>query len=232
MDALTQFKHSIKMAEELMKIERSSYKNPPRLSEQNAVMGLRGGIAILSVAAFENYLKNLIEEQISQLSFANLDFNKLPDNIKVNSIFNKLESALSGPKFQDPTPKVDRIPDIMNACTKVIANLIDPIVFCDVSSNPNSKNVKVLFKNIELRNIFTVIKPTFDKKWKQPTANMFIESKLDEIVNRRHIVAHTADALNITRSDLNEGIKFLKIISESLNVEIKKHMKSLVASCK
>ncbi len=59
LNALDQFKESLQMAEELMKLERQNYKNSPRTVEQNVVEGLRGGAIVLMVAAWESFLKQL-----------------------------------------------------------------------------------------------------------------------------------------------------------------------------
>lgn len=59
---------SLKLAESLVSINKEKYNNPPKHSEQKSVQGLRGGAAILMVAAFENYLKELSEEYISNLT--------------------------------------------------------------------------------------------------------------------------------------------------------------------
>lgn len=67
LNALEQFKESLQMAEELMKLEKANYKNPPRMEEQNVVEGLRGGAIVLMVAAWESFVKQLIEEELSPL---------------------------------------------------------------------------------------------------------------------------------------------------------------------
>jgi len=231
--ALTQFKKTLEIAEELLLLEQRYFHNPPRSTEQKAVQGLRGGVAVFVVAAFENYLKNLMEEHLSELSFKHksLSLNKLPDHLQVNRVYRLLDHAMKGPAFQTAPPKTQRIQDIERACKIIISGDIDPIVFCDVSSNPNSKNVKSLFSNVAINDIFITIKSKFDRKWRSPTAQTFIEDKLDEIVNRRHLVAHTADALAITRSDLKASIRFLKILATLLDSEMRDHTAKLIKQC-
>lgn len=231
--ALEQFKQTLGIAEELLSIERKHHNNPPRLAEQKAVQGLRGGVAVLSVAAFESFLKELMEEQLGELvtHHHSLSFEKLPDALRVNSVYKALDRAMKGPPFQTAPPKDQRIPDIERACLNVISRTVDPRVFCEVSSNPNSKNVKALFRDVAIPDIFTQIKSRFDHRWGKPTAQTFIEDKLNEVVNRRHIVAHTADALQITRSDLKESLRFLKILAGLLELELKNHTKNLIKTC-
>ncbi len=60
----------------------------------------------------------------------------------------------------------------------------------------------------------------------KPEAQSFVEDKLQEIVNRRHVVAHTADALKITRGNLKESLRFLEILAEVLDAELDNHIKT------
>jgi len=228
--ALQQFKDSIEMATSLLSIERAYFHNPPNLSEQKAVQGLRGGATVLCVAAFENFLRQLIEEQLGEIK-PKIELKKLPEKIFTNNVYKGLESAMKSPLYHPPISRKDRIPNIEKTCKDIIAGIIDPLVFCDVGSNPNSKNVKSLFGDIDLDNIFDRIKPKFDKNWKSPTSATFIPDKLDEIVNRRHVVAHKANALNITRTELKQATKFLTILATLLDSEIRAHIKYLFKTC-
>lgn len=233
--AYEQFKESLDMARVLMQIERQNYQNPPRLDEQKAVKGLRSSIAILIVAAFESYLREVIEEQLSYLSLQrhtpSFAIDKLPNKMRVSHVYKSLDRAMRGPPYQDPPPKVDRLPDIDKACKMIIYGDIDPKVFSDLGGNPNPKNVKAMFSSIALTDIMTRIKPRFDRNWGRPTSQAFIEDKLLEIVNRRHVVAHTTDALKISRRDLKESIKFLRILVLLLDAELAKHVKELTKMC-
>ena len=230
--AYNQFCESLEMAKELLKIE-NSYKNPPRLHEQKAVQGLRGSVAVLVVAAFESYLRQMIEERLAELSAKHhhLHLERLPDNMRVTHVYNSLERAMKGPLYQDPPPKIQRLVDIDRICRVLISGDISASVFADTGGNPSSKNLKSLFKSLDLIDITSRIKLRFDKKWGKPTAQTFIDDKLQEIVNRRHIVAHTADALSISRTDLKESLKFLNILAELLDKELENHVKQLIKAC-
>ena len=197
-------------------------------------MGLRGGAAVLMVAAFEFYLKRLFEENISRLNTSppSIDLQKLPDKFKEKIVFDGLDNSMKGPKYGLTTKRVDRINDIITACKHLIGEHINPATFTDTSSNPNGETVKRKFKEIGIDNIFDIIKPDFESKWGAAVVATFIEDKLNEIVNVRHVVAHTADTLNITKTSQNDAIKFLKIIAELLEKEMDKHIKALLISTK
>jgi hypothetical protein len=231
--AFGQFEESLGMAGELLDIEQRLYHSPPHLKEQQGVRGLRGAVAVLIVAAFEGFLRQLMEEHLWELGSRHLQlsFQKLPDKIRVNNIYNSLERAMRGPLFQDPPPKVQRLVDIERACKIVIAGTVNPEAFCDTGGNPNSRNRRTMFSNINLSDITATVKSQFDRKWGKPTAQTFINDKLDEIVNRRHVVAHTADALNISRGDLRESIKFLRTLAQVIDLELGKYVKDLIKIC-
>ena len=81
--ALDRFKESLELAVSLRKIEREKFTSQKQ-QNQPFIMGLRGGAAVLMVAAFEFYLKRLFEENISRLNTSppSIDLPKLPDKFK------------------------------------------------------------------------------------------------------------------------------------------------------
>jgi len=232
--AFEQFKESLELASALKKIEREKYPALPKGNQQPMVKGLRGGAAVLMVAAFEYFLRKLFEENISKLNTVPLtiDFSKLPDEMKVTAVFQGLQRAINGPQFETKPPKVQRIKDVLEASKLLINDYVNPETFSETGSNPNSETVKTKFKEVGIADIFGKIKNDFEVKWKQPVANDFIALKLDAIVRSRHVVAHTADTLHITRTTQNEAFRFLKLLSELLEKELENHIKQLLISAK
>jgi len=225
--ALKDFRNSLKLAEELMKLERN-YSNPPKQNEMLAVLGLRGGASVLMVAGFEYFIRQTIEYHLSEVSPLKISFEHLPDKMKIQNTFMSLEYAMKGKPFQPSKNKIDRLNDIDITCRRILSGTVDPEVFSNTGGNPSSKTVREMFKNLGMNDIFTSIKSNFCSKWGKPIASTYIEDKLDEIVNRRHIVAHTADALNIGRSDLRESLKFLRILAELIDKEIHKFVLAII----
>lgn len=221
--AFEQFKTTLQVASELQRIERANYSNPPRNHEELAVRGLRGSMAVLIVAGFEQFLKNAIEEYLSELCNPPhpVDFQRLPDSIRIHNTFATLEMALRGGTFGQPLPKLDRLVAIARASQIVVANQVNPDAFTMTGGNPSSKTVAAMMKTLGVDDFFNNIRSKFIRKWKKPIANTFIQHKLDEIVNRRHIVAHTADALNISRGQLRESCRFLRILAEVIDNELR-----------
>lgn len=232
--ALDQFKASLELAKALKKLEKDNYPPTPRIDQQPAVKGLRGGSAVLMVASFEFFLRRLFEENISKLNTipVTIEFDKLPDKLKVKAVFDGLQRAMDGPLFEAKPNKVDRIKAILEMCKLLINENINPLTFGEIGSNPNGNTVKEKFKEVGISDIFLMIKAEFEKRWGSAVSDTFIKDKLDEIVGKRHVVAHTADTLNITRQFQNEALKFLKILAELLDKELDKHIKHLLRTCK
>lgn len=229
-----QFKESLELAVSLKRIERERFPANPNIKQQPFVKGLRGGAAVLMVAAFEFYLRKLFEENISHLNTIppSIDFAKLPDEMKVKTVFHGLRRAMEGPQYDTKLPKVQRIKDILDAGKLLINEHLNPETFSETGSNPNSGTVKEKFKEVGIPDIFNKIKIDFETKWGQVVAQDFISAKLDEIVRTRHVVAHTADTLHISRKSQNDSFKFLKILSELLEKELERHIKNLLVSAK
>lgn len=227
--AFEQFKDSLELSVSLKRIEREKF---PVRNQANmpSIKGLRGGAAVLMVAAFEFYIKKLFEGNIARLNSVppTIDLQKLPDKLKVKIVYDSLQNAMEGPKYSAKLPKVDRINDVLSACRLLIGEHINPTAFSDTNSNPNGDTVKEKFKEIGIPDIYGNIKVRFETKWGTPVADTFIKDKLDEIVRTRHVVAHTADTLNITKAGQNEALKFLKILAELLEIEMDKQIKNLL----
>jgi len=227
--ALKGFKESLKLASALKTIEREKFLKA-KVKDRPSVMGLRGGAAVLMVAAFEYYLRTLFEIYISKLNTnpPSIDISKLPDKLKVKIVFDSLTQSMKGSKYGAKKEKVDRINDITTACKYLICDHVDPATFTETNSNPNSATVKAKFKEIGIEDVYALIKSDFEKKWGSRVAIRFVEDKLNEIVQIRHVVAHTTDTLKITKKTQNESLKFLTILAELLEKVIEKQIKNLL----
>jgi RiboL-PSP-HEPN len=74
-----------------------------------------------------------------------------------------------------------------------------------------------MFKAIGMPRLFAETRAAFDARWSRPESSSFVEDKLDEIVRTRHVVAHTAVALQISRSDLSSWSSFLETFADVLD---------------
>lgn len=232
--ALKEFIKALDLSINLMKIDLRNYSNPPKANEAHSVQALRGGASVLMVAAFEQFIREMFIENIDKIDSCRpaIQLQRLPQKMQIHAIYTSMEWAMKGEPYSESKQKIDRIIDIDLACKNLLASRLYSEVFGEVGGNPNSKRITDMFKRIGVSgdNIFLIIKPEFEKKYKKRVDNMFIKNKLDEIVNRRHIVAHTADAFKISRSDLNESVKFLRFLAEVLDSEIHRFIKGVISN--
>jgi hypothetical protein len=140
----------------------------------------------------------------------------LDPTIQVTNVFNSLDRALHPPPYLKKPKKFDEIPEITRICEYVFRGLIIPMAFNDLKSNPDSKIVKQAFVNLGIKNIYKFIRDDFEKQWGLPISVSFIPDKLDEIVGRRHKIAH-GQILNVTRVELKEAVRFLRSLSIVIN---------------
>lgn len=228
--ALLEFKENLRRARALISLESKLYKDPPPAEDQAAVEALRSSAAILMVAAFEVYINDRFSEFISHLAKSSnrFTFSSLPNRMKVANSFNSLERALRGPRFGQPAKKINRLQDVKRVSGYIAKDQLIQDGFGLLSRNPNRENIKTIFLEIDISKIYSVIKPRFENRWKNPLANTFIADKLDEIISRRNKAAHGEAGLEISRGDLREALKFLRILSEVLDIELRAHRKKLI----
>lgn len=229
--ALTNFVTTDYAVQGLLTIE-ARYKDPPTVPNRPKVEGLRGGAAVLMVAAFENYLREAVSEFLDQInsSTPSCDFSKLPSTLQKASIVSGLEIAMRGRPGAKKRTDSQRIADIRTIATRIVNDQINSSEVANTRSNPNSELVQNMFRSVGVRNVFSKAKASFDTLWGVPTAATFIRDNLDAIVQRRHIVAHTASALSISRVDLAEGRRFVSILTPVLDDLLEKTIARVIAN--
>jgi hypothetical protein len=227
--AFGEFRTALDMSLELIRQERRLVKDPPPPQQQSIARGLRGGAAVLMVAAFEAYLDDMIAETVETISKHQppVSFSKLPDAMQVHNVYQILENAMKGPKHQASGPKLQRLPAVKAASVQIARDELSPDAFGGTAGNPGKAAVIALFKRIGIHDMLDLCHARFVRKWGHPVASSFIGDKLTEIVNRRHKVAHRADALSISRVELKEAERFLRIFSEVLDIETASYMRTL-----
>lgn len=226
--ALADFRRGLRGAAALARLERA-YTDPPAANERDAAEALRGGCAVLMVAAFEAFVRGLLPELLSawDAKARVIHFHRLPSKMQTTSVWDGLDAALRGPRFGAPSDRVSRLPAVLTTSARVAALRINPEVFGDTQSNPSPARLKDLFSGIGVSDVFGVIKSDFDRRWGTATAETFIRDTLQDIVERRHRVAHTGSALSISRRDLMESIRFLRHLGATLDKFASGHVRHL-----
>lgn len=227
-----EFQDSIKMVEEILRIE-GRYRDPPKPNRLNVVRGLRGGASILMVGLFEYYLRRLFEEHLSELNDNDygwiIPFNKLPFEIQKTSVYNSLDRSMKPPKYLKQKNKIDALDEVTMMCQLIASGKVISKGFSNTRNNPNSELVKEIFDNVGINKIFNKIEEDFIIQWGQQITSTFISEKLDEIVGRRHKIAH-GQTLSIPRKDLWESIKFLRDLSFVLDNHLGSFITDLIIS--
>lgn len=140
--AITNLSYTLGMVAALLKLE-SSYRDPPRSAEAQAVEGLRAACAVLVVAGFEEFLKTCFRTELERLDEAGPQFDLLPEKLQVESVFKQLELALEA-----PGKKLERIPAIRAAADRVARQRLHPDSLARTNANPNPDVVNQLFTAI------------------------------------------------------------------------------------
>ncbi|MDQ6750399.1 MAG: HEPN domain-containing protein [Actinomycetota bacterium] len=215
---MSDFEASIAAAERLSRIEKR-YKDPPHSETAPTVEALRGGFCVLVVGSFERFLSEAFTEHLASLvgTHPPLSYPDLPDKLRLTSVFESLQFAMTGPRHGRPKGRGARFPEVVAAARRVVAENIDPAALGQTKGNPDSETVTSMFGGLGIKTPFDQVRQAFDARWNKPEAATFLSDKLDEIVNARHVVAHTASALMISRVDLADWPAFLRTLAAVLD---------------
>jgi hypothetical protein len=218
--ALASFAGTLRLAESLLLLE-STYPDPPPTRDEVEVKALRGGAAVLMVAAFEDYLRTVIQELLDpyQNSPPLKPLSQLPERLQVASVFHSLQHALKGPRHGKPGKRIDRLPDVQQACTLAVQDRVDASALANTGGNPNSECVADLLKQLDIQHPMAQIKKEYERLTAIPVAHTFVQDTLDAIVSRRHSVAHTATTY-ASRTDLTSSVAFLRTLAEAVDVVV------------
>lgn len=211
------------MIQEMCDLEKSIQSEIISPSEWDITNGVRGGALMLLVGAFEKYIKDSIKESIQKIKIAEpkILLRNLPKEMQIQNMYNTLNIAINGKSFEKVKKNnVDRFPIIIEAGKIVYKMEINSEAFTDLGSNPNSGKINTMYKHLGLMDIFSVIKDEFSDQYDlvpEKNVSEFIRDKLDGIVIKRHRIAHTANANDITTEDILGYSKFLRTLISSLD---------------
>lgn len=228
-DAFIALREDLEMPRQLLCLEVNYFRDPPSDEDLVVVMGLRGAVAILTVAAFEAFLKDLFARCVDGVSVhvTPATFLRLPEPLRIANTFNSLDAVLRGPRHDLPHGKVHRLLEIKRVASFIHNDRLMPDVFGKGKGNPGSGCLTEVCREVGVPNVFTTIHARFERKWGAPISHSFIADKLEEVVQRRHRVAHGVRGLEFTRRDLREGLKFIRALCEVLDIELRQHFRSM-----
>ncbi len=227
--ALADFKATLKQTDALIARERR-FDDPPKPHSQDAVLALRGAATVLMVATFERFLRDAVAEHVGKLATRPppLPFNDLPEKLRTSSVFISLEAGDEGPAV-GPAFRTSSSPTQDPYSGQSLRRwLCSPGALSETGGSAGADTVKLLFGNVGVQDVFSRIKADFEMAWGRPESVDFAASKLEEIVNSRHRVAHRADALNISRNQLAEWPQFLSVLAEVLDNALEQYIDDII----
>ncbi len=221
--ALENFKKSMLISDTLLNREKR-YKDPPKIKNFNIIKGLRGAVLVLMVASFENFLKEVMEERLNELSASpKFKFNSLPLDIKHYNHRQTFYHSLKPPIKLDTAQKISNF----EQASQLIANQkINPEAYSiAIRSNPNSERLSNFFSSIGYSKFFSRIEPKFEKRIGRP---IDVQYTLDSIIRQRNQIAHSfTHAITLSRYELHEHNLFLKTLSDICDDELFTKIRSL-----
>jgi hypothetical protein len=223
--ALEEFGETLELPRALLNLE-ATYDDPPAEPDAPTVAALRGGVVVLLVAAFERFLRAVVGEHLERLGGdpRPIPFDDLPAKLRVESVFMGLSHAMSGPVYGEPGKKEDRLPEVLLTAERVHMGSLNIAAMVETRGNADSNQVRSMLKSAAIEDPFETIRPIFEVEWGGAVAERFVRDTLDFIVNRRHLVVHRADVLNITRIDLEDSLRFLRALAAAIEASLDGHV--------
>ncbi|MFC3835552.1 MULTISPECIES: HEPN domain-containing protein [Deinococcus] len=233
MGAAASLREGIALVDALIGLE-NTHQDPPPMADIEKVAALRGAAVVLTVAAFEDYVKLRVQEAVKYINthmsdHRTYDFKRLPIKLLTSHYFLTLQYATRGNGY-DGKKREDRIDDIHTAAIDIAANRLDPLAFSNTGGNPNPDTVSEMLKNLGIIDPFAQIKPIYETITTTPVAETYIKDKLDSLIKVRNIVAHSAKSGGIPRADVLQFRQFAENLSEALNTLLDKHCEAIVLS--
>ncbi|MFJ4692795.1 HEPN domain-containing protein [Streptomyces sp. NPDC088766] len=228
MGALATFDAGAKSVQALISLE-SVYPDPPDNLDFPKVSALRGACTVLTVASFEKFLRDLFEEELDRLRIAKISVSSLPKKLQVEASFASLELALKGDFSNKGMERELRLGNVLTAAKLLARDSFDPKALAATNSNPDSACVKRMFKAVGISDVFQKCNAEFIAHWGRAEVSGFESQKLDGILDSRHQVAHTAQAMHISRPELSYNLRFVEVLTRVLHGQLSKYVDGIIA---
>ncbi|MFF9840668.1 HEPN domain-containing protein [Streptomyces sp. NPDC013740] len=228
MGALSTFDAGAHSVKALISLE-SVYPDPPNDLDMPKVSALRGACTVLTVASFEKFLRDLFEEELDRLRVAQISMSALPRKLQVEASFASLELALKGDFSTKGMDREVRLSNVLAAAKLLARDSFDPKALAATNSNPDAACVKRMFKSVGVTDIFQKCNDEFVKHWGRQEVSGFESQKLDSILDSRHQVAHTAQAMHISRPELSYNLRFIEVLARVLHAQLSEYIDGIIS---
>lgn len=230
-DAINKYHKTTKSVDALLSI-LDGLSDPPNRFDYPKDVGLKAGIAVLIVAQFEDFIRSEIEAHVDRIPRAKCKkgFSKLPEAMQKQSVKTGLQLAIKPLPWNRISHWPNHLASIQHTSNLVKSNILVASAFTDTGGNPDSEKVGDLLRVFGVKDPFSRIDPYFQTSWGSPVAQNFTRDKLDEIVRRRNLVAHTGGTEGFSRVDLHDALKFMRALCDSIHSFLIAHFGAIVAS--
>lgn len=227
--AATQFRERLQVLHRMVALD-ASCDNAFGITQRGKVKlveGIRASLSVLPVAFFEDFLRILAAQYIDAINRKNprIGWTRLPDSFRKAH----LSALVALPKkfsTEDQNAYESRIlPDLNTTFMKVLSPHVAPTAyivaadaFMETHSNPNAETVGAMFNRLGCNNVFGEAEVIRQMTAFDPVLNNAeaIRRQLNNIVSRRHTVAHGRPVTGITRQELEQGMLFLEVLAKAL----------------
>lgn len=189
----------------------NGYDDPPVSAFDAAVVGtLRAAVAVLMVASFEEFVRALFDEKLTLLTrtVSGHDLSAYHITLHLESILGGLSLALNG-RPSEKKRSLERRGDILALCGAIAGDQLVVEALSNVGSNPKGDRIVSMLERVGVEDVVNNLDKRYRKRF-GPCAKRFVVEKLNSIVNLRHSVAHTGQALLTSRVELDDNLVFLE----------------------
>jgi hypothetical protein len=203
------------------------------------VAELRSSCLVLPVAYFEEFLRDLMAYFVSRLCSGSrrVVWQSLPDELREAVLYG------SGGALANIGRIVRRRPteaEMLAIYGKLASPAADPRLYeiphevlCGFRANPGPGQVGKTLSQLGVRKVFERVAPilaaytTSDPRYAQYAQPRAVATRLDDIVQARHHVAHGAGPGNKTRVEIEAQVDFVERLEAAIQTVAMDHLRSI-----
>ena len=195
--------------------------------------GIRAGALLLLVGGFEHFVNQALREWAAPLEQTHLKqpMAALPEAASRQAL--RLAAVYLQRLTDDKSEPQASLAKAKKTATLLGNGNLVAAAFGLERPNPNPVNLSNAFKALGVNDVLRqrLIRQSFETAYGTVVTPSFLWDKLNEIVRKRHIAAHTGTDAGTTGVDLAAYADFLVALSRVLDEALDKASKQLVAYC-
>lgn len=199
----------------------------------------RSGSILLSVARFENFLKDVATKYLSSFARATppVPLSRLDANLQLKLIKQNFKVVAQERLYGVLLNSEGVVTSIKSFMDRIVnADEVWAGEAIDTHSNPGSETVQKILALLGVAQPWSVLEVEFQIRWglhqaSNPEAKEIPapRDELNNIIRWRNVCAHTGQTLSIGASEVKNSIDFLSVLSASLDAVLKNHSDAVLA---